>query len=98
MKQEITQEIQDEIKKLFWIDEGKTMISMGNSRLDFKKDYYFVKFTRMGVRLYWLNGTERVYVVAKVELSDSYKDYALYTESWHYIERLKLKGGKNATN
>ena len=96
MKQEITQEIKDTLKEFFWTDEeGKTKVSLGNCRLDFKKDYYFEKFTKMGVRLYWLNGTTKIPVLGHIEKSGTYGDFALYTEGWSYIEHFKLKGGEN---
>ena len=92
MNQEITKEIQEALKQFFWIDdEGKTRVSLGNCRLDFKKDYYFEKFTKKGVKLYWLNGMEKVFLIGKIEFNESYKDYAFYTEGWSYIEHFELK-------
>ena len=98
--QEITQEIKEALKKLFWIDEedGKTKVSLGNCRLNFKKDYYFEKFTKKGVKLYWLNGDKKVFVMGKVEANEEYDDFAFYTEGWSYIEHFKLEGGKNENN
>ena len=94
--QEITKEIQEEIKKYFWADEeGKTKISLGNYRLDFKKDYYFEKFTNKGVRMYWVKGDHKVYVMGRVEYNIDYKDFALYTEGWNYILRFKKEEHKN---
>ncbi|MHA1410546.1 MAG: hypothetical protein ACTSQY_09630 [Candidatus Odinarchaeia archaeon] len=96
MKQKITQEIKDALKPFFWTDEeGEKRVSLGNCRLDFKKDYYFEKFTKKGVKLYWINGTTKVLVIGKVEFNENYGDYAFYTEGWSYIEHFKLKGGKN---
>ena len=91
MAQEITEEIKEEIKKTFWTDdEGNKQISLSNSRLDFKKDYFVIGFTKKGLKLYWLNGLNKVFVIAKVAYNSEYKDFSLYTESWNYIERLKI--------
>ena len=90
--QTITPEIKKEIEKTFWIDEdGKTRLSLGNHRLDFEQDYFFVKFTQKGIRLYWLNGTEKVFVVAKLNYNSEYKDFSIYTEGWNYIKRLNIE-------
>lgn len=90
ISQEITNEIKGAIKEKFWTDEeGNKKISLGNCRLDFSKDYFIDKFTKKGLRLYWLNGTNKVYVVAKVYYSPEYKDFSLYAEGWSFIERLK---------
>ena len=96
MKQEITNEIKEALKEFFWTDEnGKTKVSLGNCRLDFKKDYYFERFTKKGVRLYIWEGNWKKYFLAKVEQSGTYGDFAFYTEGWNYIEHFKLQGGKN---
>ena len=88
---QITNEIKEALKPFFWTDEeGKTKISLGNCRLDFKKDYYLEKFTERGIKLYWLNGNEKIFVIAKIEFNATYGDYALYTEGWSYIEHFKL--------
>ena len=95
MKQEITNEIKVALKKFFWTDEnGKTKVSLGNCRLDFKKDYYFERFTKKGVRLYWVNGTDKIPVIGCVEQRETHGDFAFYTEGWSYIESFKLQGGK----
>lgn len=93
-----TKELLESLKQFMWVDEqGKTKISLGNSRLDFKKDYFLDKFTDKGVRLYWINGDHRVYCMGKVEFNEQYKEYAFYTEGWSYIEHLRVGGndGKN---
>lgn len=78
--------------KFFWTDEkGKTKISLGSFRLDFKKDYYFEKFTKKAIKLYWVNGTEKVPVMACVEANETYNDFALYSEGWNFIEHFKLE-------
>lgn len=88
----ITEEMKQAIKKNFWVDEKyRTKVSLGNSRLDFKKDYFFEKFTKKGVRLYWVNGDHRVYVMGKVESNKEHNDFAFYTEGWSYIEHFKLE-------
>jgi Uma2 family endonuclease len=58
--------------------------------LDFKKDYYFEKFTKKGIQLYWINGTDHVRVIARVEFRKEYEEYSLYTEGWEFIEHFKL--------
>ena len=96
MANEITKEIKEVLKRFFWIDEeGKTKVSLGNCRLDFKKDYYFEKFTKKGVKLYWVNGDERVYVIGKIKWNAEYNDFAFYTEKWQYIEHFKLENKKH---
>jgi hypothetical protein len=96
MKQEITPEIKDALtKEFFYQDDGKTKVSLGNCRLDFKKDYFFEKFTEKGVKLFWMNGQTKVPVIGKVEYNEEHDDYAFFTEGWSYIEHFKLKGGTN---
>ncbi|MFH1644058.1 MAG: hypothetical protein ABIA74_02690 [bacterium] len=89
--QEITPEIRGQIEKTFYKDEeGNLKINLGNCRLDFEKDYFVEKFTQKGLKLFWINGTEKVFVVAKVFYNPEYKDFSLFTESWNYIKRLKF--------
>ena len=91
MKQEITKEIKEALKQFFWTDdEGKTKVNLGNCRLDFEKSYYFDKFTKKGVKMHWINGTNKVPVIGCVEQSREYGDFAFYTESWSYIEHFKI--------
>jgi len=96
MTEQITKQIKDALKKFFWTDEeGKTKVSLGNCRLDFKKDYYFERFTEKGVRLYWLNGDKKIRVIGRIERNSSYGDYSFYTEGWSYIEHFKLEDSQN---
>ena len=95
MKQKITEQIKESLKQFFWVDEdGKLKVSLGNCRLDFRKDYYFEKFTTKGVKLYNLIGGKKVFLIGAVEFREEYGDFAFYTESWNYIEHFKLQGGK----
>jgi len=88
---EITSRIKETIKNLFWKDEdGRIKISLGNHRLDFKKDYYVEKFTKFGMVMYYYNGTEKIKVIGKVYYNEEYKDFSLYTEGMQYIETLKV--------
>ena len=91
-----TEKIQNQLKEFFWKDENqKIRVSLGNHRLDFKKDYYFDKFTKKGVKLYWINGGEKVFVMGKVEYNEDYNDYAFFTEGWGFIEHF---GREKRTN
>ena len=96
MKIDITPEIEEIIRnQLFWIDnEDKIRISLSNYRLDFKKDYYFEKFSKKSMILYYLNGYDRIYVRGKVEYNELYNDYILYTENRNYSKNIEMKGGK----
>lgn len=91
MKTKITNEIKEALEQFCWIDdEGKTKVSLGNCRLDFKKDYYFEKFTTKGVKLYSLIGDRKVFFIGGVEFREDYGDFAFYTEGWNYIEHFKI--------
>lgn len=80
----ITTEIENKIRDLFWIDEeGKTRISLESCRLDFEKDYYFEKFTRGRIILYWLNGYDRVYIHGKIDGNK------IYTENYNFAKNFK---------
>ena len=95
----ITEEMKKALIPFFWIDQdGAKRVSLGNSRLDFKKDYYFEKYTLRAVRLYWVNGDHRVYVMGKIEANAEYDEFAFYTEGWSYIEHFKLEGKNETTN
>jgi hypothetical protein len=76
-------------------DNGRLMISLGSSRLDFSKPYYFNGFTKKGVKLSWVNGDTEIKVIGKVEKNIEYNDYAFYTEGWSFIEHFKSEEEDN---
>lgn len=92
---EITKEIKEKIETMLYNKDKHDhnyrssdcqYIRLGNSRLDFSKEYIFLGFTKKTVKLAWVNGRDLVLCQGKVENRESY--YALFTEGWSFIEHL----------
>ena len=80
--------IENAINKMVFERDGQKYISLGNSRLDFSKEYLFFGFTDKTVKLGWMNGRDIIKCHGKVEQRHDY--HALYTERWSFIEHLKI--------
>lgn len=84
----ITKEILDWVEKKVWLDDKqRKCLSLGNSRLDFKKTYFFNGFGEKTVLLSWQNGESLIKCQGKIEDKGDY--YSLHTEGWSFIEHIE---------
>ena len=95
---EMTQELKDLILSNVYEKGNRFCISLGNYRLDFSKEYIFKGFTKKGVNLFWINGTDEIKVVGKVFYNKDYGSYKLVTEGWNYQLTLRRKEENTITN
>lgn len=84
----ITPELRKAIEKTTYEEDGQTMISISNSRLDFSKKYKVLGFTSKVIKLAWKNGTQ--WIPCQGRIKKSYDYYVLYTEGWSFINHIKL--------
>ena len=88
MKQIISEEIKNAIINMTEKENDRTILSLGNCRLDFSKRYIFLGFTKKTIKLGWMNGRELIQVNGSVSKS-TFGDLKIHTEGWNYIETLK---------
>ena len=85
----LNDKLKEAIMSLVHERSGKLYISIGNCRLDFKKEYEFCGFTGKTVKLRERNGNDFINHKGQVEMCGS--GPKLFTEGWSYIEKLRVE-------